>query len=193
MALHTFWNSCTEYHFCTKMVDAEQDRHTCTLTTAQVLRKHALLGAYIELNDNGQVYNDVLARYKNKKRFSSHLSHAQQLYVEGPSSQLYAHSPGNDKGPSSWVHVLIGKTRTSSGWRTWFQMEHSPLRTNHKDASALFFLFELHNIIKHSRSFLSYKLTNKQKGVVGSSDNTDKFPIHCAKTKTQCEEARKSQ
>jgi len=114
--------------------------------------KHALHGAYIQIEDGGRFYDEwVRTVHPKKSRHSTHASSASQYSFQGPLCKECLFS-------KKWVEDAQGAREVS-----WFQLERYPV--------------ERAWLFAHFFSWVVYKFTGENQGPHGTSEHTEANPI----------------
>lgn len=127
-------------------IDYKQEQSNLYLILEEMLK-----GGHVQLDDNGQFYDELVRSFKSSlsERISSHHSVQQQYSLSYPIVK----------------EVLFGVTEDKDGnKRTWIQFEKHNTKT-------------LINLIMHIVDFIRYKWTGKNIGPFGSSEHTDENPL----------------
>lgn len=119
--------------------------------STEKLFSEILKGAYVLLPDDGKIYNKWSELVGVRNRKSSHKSVAKQVSLKG---RLLG-------------ECLFGTLVIKNKTYTWFQLEKNAVTTPINGAAHLF-------------DFAQHRLTNKNVGPFGTSEHTEKNPLHLA-------------
>ncbi|MCL9684864.1 hypothetical protein [Legionella maioricensis] len=121
-----------------------------SIVTAEILEE-MLQGAYLKFEDNGSLYNELIAIFhlNLRKRSSSHASCVQQYSFSGPVVK----------------EILFGVSENKTGTNTtWVQFE------KHNTNTPI-------NLILHLFDYVMHQWTGKNIGPYGSSNYTESNPL----------------
>jgi len=113
--------------------------------------KKVLCGAFVSVEDNGAIFEEWQTLQRIKSRISSHASDGKQYCLRGEFVK----------------EMLFGSTITFLDNKriSWFQLEAHPL-TNPI------------TLVLHGLDFVKYKITGHNQGPYGTSEHTDRNPLH---------------